>query len=481
MPAAGPASSIGPINARSAGRLIGGGHDERASGAAGARTGRPARGITRCGGSFCGPDAGCSWFGESEKPPLPGERVSALQLNRQLNVDPELAGTDVILPAPYVNDGWAQPGGNQTHAMYHLKASAAALQQIWSVDIGASADSDDNRLLAEPVVADNAVFAMDADSVVSAYDAANGSWLWRDDLTPDDEDDNLFGGGIAWSRQAGRLHSVRQGVRARRQERRSDMGSGGARRRCAPRLRSATAASSSSPSTTSWSSTRSMTGASCGPTPASKRRPACSAAPRPRSTAIIVVAAYTSGELLAFDVTDGRSLWTDSLAGGARGNAIATLTDIRGRPVIDRDYVIAIGNGGVMAAIDSHARRPRLGQRPRRHADALGRRRFHLRHDQRQRSDLPVPHGRAHQMDHRRCRSSRMRWRRRTGSIGPARCWPATACWSPDPAALRSRSRLMTAASSASRICRIPRICRRLSPTRRVYILSDDARLIALK
>jgi outer membrane protein assembly factor BamB len=65
-----------------------------------------------------------------------------------------------------------------------------------------------------------------------------------------------------------------------------------------------------------------------------------------------VIAAYTSGELLAFDVADGRSLWSESLAGGARGNAIATLTDIRGRPVIDRDFVVAIGNGGVMAAID---------------------------------------------------------------------------------------------------------------------------------
>ena len=117
--------------------------------------------------------AGCSWFGAGDKPPLPGDRVSALQLNRQLSVDPELAGTDVILSEPYANTDWAQAGGNQTHAMYHLKASSSALQQLWSVDIGASA-SDDNRLLAEPVVADGAVFAMDADSVVSAHDAATG-------------------------------------------------------------------------------------------------------------------------------------------------------------------------------------------------------------------------------------------------------------------------------------------------------------------
>ena len=32
----------------------------------------------------------------------------------------------------------------------------------------------------------------------------------------------------------------------------------------------------------------------------------------------VVVAAYTSGELLAFDVVNGNSLWTDSLAGRAR-------------------------------------------------------------------------------------------------------------------------------------------------------------------
>ena len=65
---------------------------------------------------------GCSWFGGDEKPPLPGDRVSALQLNRQLNVDPELAGTDVILSEPYPNKVWSQSGGNRTHAMQHPAA-----------------------------------------------------------------------------------------------------------------------------------------------------------------------------------------------------------------------------------------------------------------------------------------------------------------------------------------------------------------------
>lgn len=296
--------------------------------------------------------AGCSWFGESEKPPLPGDRVSALQINRQLAVDPDLAGTDVILPAPYVNTEWAQPGGNQTHAMYHLKASNSVLQQVWSVDIGAAAD-DENRLLAEPVVADGAVFAMDSDSVVSAYNAADGDQLWRADLTPDDEDDGLFGGGIAWAE--GRLIVSTPFAKVFALDAKTGEVAWEA---AAPApMRSAPAVSDGRVFVITidnqlvvyalddgrklWSNAgvEEAAGLLGGTTPAVDGN--------------LVIAAYTSGELLAFDVTDGRSLWTDSLAGGTRGNAVATLTDIRGRPVIDRDFVIAIGNGGVMSAIDA--------------------------------------------------------------------------------------------------------------------------------
>jgi outer membrane protein assembly factor BamB len=294
---------------------------------------------------------GCSWFGEGDKPPLPGDRVSALQLNRQLIVDPELAGTDVILPEPYANNEWAQSGGNQTHAMYHLKASSSAFQQVWSVDIGASA-SDDNRLLAEPVAADGAVFAMDADSVVSAHDAATGKQIWRQDLTPDDEDDGLFGGGMAWVDGGlvvstpfakvflldAKTGEVKWEAPAPAPMRAAPAVSDG--RIFVITIDNQLVVYALDDGRKLWSNAgvEEAAGLLGGTTPAVDGN--------------IVIAAYTSGELLAFDVTDGRSIWTDSLAGGARGNAIATLTDIRGRPVIDRDFVVAIGNGGVMSAID---------------------------------------------------------------------------------------------------------------------------------
>ena len=66
----------------------------------------------------------------------------------------------------------------------------------------------------------------------------------------------------------------------------------------------------------------------------------------------VVVAGFTSGEIVALKVETGRVLWGDNLAGVARGDAIATLADIRGMPVVDRDQLFAVSNSGTMAAFD---------------------------------------------------------------------------------------------------------------------------------
>ena len=52
--------------------------------------------------------------------------------------------------------------------------------------------------MAQPIVADGKLFAMDAGSTVSARDAGGGGETWRVDLTPDEERDGLFGGGLAY-------------------------------------------------------------------------------------------------------------------------------------------------------------------------------------------------------------------------------------------------------------------------------------------
>jgi outer membrane protein assembly factor BamB len=45
-------------------------------------------------------------------------------------------------------------------------------------------------------------------------------------------------------------------------------------------------------------------------------------------------------------------LWEESLSAARRTELISTLADIRGRPVIDRNRVIAMSHGGQMVSID---------------------------------------------------------------------------------------------------------------------------------
>jgi outer membrane protein assembly factor BamB len=288
---------------------------------------------------------------EPTKIPLPGERVSVLQLNKELNVDPSLGETPVRLPRPYENKEWPQSGGNQAHAMYHLSAGTGAFKQVWSANIGSSADSA-NRLLAEPVIADGKVFTLDSESLVRVFDAETGKMIWENDLTPDTDDDDLFGGGIAVyegkvfvTTPFAKLIALdeKDGKKAWEVDAPSPMRAPPAAsdgRIFTVTIDNQLVVYASDDGRRLWSNTgvEEAAGFLGGATPA--------------VLGDVVVAAYTSGDLLAFDVVTGRSLWSDNLAGRTGGNAVAALTDIRGRPVIDRDRVIAIGNGGVMAAID---------------------------------------------------------------------------------------------------------------------------------
>ena len=72
----------------------------------------------------------------------------------------------------------------------------------------------------------------------------------------------------------------------------------------------------------------------------------------------VVVAPFSSGELTALRVENGRTIWADILSvQGVRLGAIATFNDIDGNPVIDRGVVFAIGHGGRMVAIDERSGR----------------------------------------------------------------------------------------------------------------------------
>jgi outer membrane protein assembly factor BamB len=72
----------------------------------------------------------------------------------------------------------------------------------------------------------------------------------------------------------------------------------------------------------------------------------------PAGAGEVVIAPYTSGELFALRVENGRAAWTDSLASTRNVNAVSGLANIRGRPVIDHGRVFAVSHSGRLASID---------------------------------------------------------------------------------------------------------------------------------
>jgi outer membrane protein assembly factor BamB len=304
----------------------------------------------------------CDIF-DKKKTPLPGERISVMQDRREVEPDKDAASINVVLPAPAVNDSWPQSGGFANYSMQHL-AIGDSPQIIWTADVGAGSSSS-RILTTPPVVADGKVFAKDAESTVTAYNADTGQRIWSVTLTPEKaRDSDEFGGGLAY--YGGRLF-VTTGYAAVYSLDAADgkevwNSSVSAPVRGAPlvfgdrvfatsidnKLHALAAVDGSD--LWSFSGLQETSGYVGGNSPA--------------GSGDVIVAPFTSGELVSLRVENGRTVWNESLVGPRReARAFGNLADIRGRPVIDRGVVLAMGSAGTLAAIDLRSGQ-RLWERP---------------------------------------------------------------------------------------------------------------------
>ncbi len=290
------------------------------------------------------------WFGAKEDPPLPGKRIAILTNEQTVQPDATIANLRVRLPQPYVNDTWSQPGGNATHALYHL-----ALNEDVSVDWTASVgdgSSDDSQILAQPLVVGNVVYTMDSRSIVTAFDAGSGSRKWRVDLEIEEEDDGFFGGGIAYD--TGRIFVSTGFARVFA----LDASSGETLwvQTVPTPMRSAPTVSDGRVFVITVDNQLHTLSAENGQRlwthTGIQELAALLGSASPAVIGSTVIAPYSSGELFALLAENGRVLWSDLLAAIARVDPIADMGGIRGLPVIDRGLVLAASNAGRMIAID---------------------------------------------------------------------------------------------------------------------------------
>ncbi len=292
-------------------------------------------------------------IGEKDKPTLKGERISVLELQKSLEPDNPgaVAENQFIIPKAWHNEFWPQAGGYPNHSMQNLAFHNGAFKQAWSADIGEGSTSR-LPLVAQPVVVDGRIFTMDTDSTLSAFSTKNGKTLWRTNIRAEDEDDPVIGGGIAFSNAVLYVTNGYDELLAVNPENgeffwRATLP---APSRAAPTimdnrlyvttLDSRVLAMDPRDGSVLWE----YIGIG---EPAGLVGAASAAA-----NYDIVVPVFSSGEVTALRVENGSVAWSDNLSNLRAAGGLASLSDIKALPVIDKGIVIAMSFSGRIIAID---------------------------------------------------------------------------------------------------------------------------------
>jgi len=282
---------------------------------------------------------------------LTGERIPILTYEQTLKANPDLKNLQVQLPKPYVNKNWPQAGGNPRHLMQHL-ALGENPKKIWSVNIG-SPSNDRRSIVSMPVVLDGVIYAMDSMSKVTAYNADTGKKIWQKKFHQKGETKNIsYGGGIAAGPDALYITNGYGHVAA------LDKSTGKViwLTRLAIPLRGApTYADGRVFALTHDNQTYALDakdGKILWNEVGISENAGLVGAASPAVIGNTVISAYSSGELYAMRVENGRVLWTDTLNTQGRLTAMATLRDIDGEPVVYDGKVYAVSHSGRMVAID---------------------------------------------------------------------------------------------------------------------------------
>ncbi len=292
-------------------------------------------------------------FGNEDERILPGERIAVLTKTDDLvagspSLNPSPAR--VVLPRPVVNPSWPQEGGSASRAMGHLAASGPLLKQ-WQVNIGEGSSSE-RRLLARPIIGDGRVYVIDAESEISAFDFATGAQLWSIDSGSDLDEEETFGGGLAYDKgrvfaTTGFAYAIALDAASGEEIWRAELPGP---MRAAPTVNQGLVfvvtidnqvfALDENTGERLWSHVGVAEIASIlgGTSPAVAEG--------------VIILPYSSGEIYALRAASGRELWRENLGAVDRFDALSSIADIAGLPVISDNRVFVISHSGRMVALD---------------------------------------------------------------------------------------------------------------------------------
>jgi len=286
---------------------------------------------------------------DGKKLKISGERISVLDNQHGSYTVPTESDVSIDLQEPAENPNWQQSGGATTHDIGHSVLNQNP-KEVWSTDIGSGA-SGSYKLLSQPVIAEDKIFAMDSKGVVTAYRLSDGKELWERETEPKDADNSAIGGGISYDKSViyastgfGEVLALeaKSGKVIWRRSLKSPL-------RSAPTISdnrlfvisidNETFALDAKTSLILWqhrgiSESSTLMGSSS-----------------PAVDGDTVVVAYSSGELFGIRAQNGRVVWDEVLAMPRNIGALPAIADIKALPVIHDNRVYAISHGGRMVSL----------------------------------------------------------------------------------------------------------------------------------
>ncbi|MET0406912.1 MAG: PQQ-binding-like beta-propeller repeat protein [Hyphomicrobium sp.] len=279
--------------------------------------------------------------------PLPGRRIPIVETTESISSNLADANAPIVLPSPRTNDSWSQPGGDANNAPGNL-ALTGPLHQLWSASAG-TGSSKTGRVTASPIAFDGKIYTLDAAANVSAF-TASGSSVFTISTKPETTVGlGGYGGGLA--AENGRLYIANgYGVVAALDPQTGK--SIWSKNLDVPVRAAPTAAGDRLYVITIDGKFYCLSGIDGSELWTARGLPQSASLMTSTSPAVngdVVVVPYPSGDIMAFKLTDGSTVWTENLARTRQTSQIASMSDVA-RPAIDNGVVFAIGHAGRMVA-----------------------------------------------------------------------------------------------------------------------------------
>lgn len=279
-------------------------------------------------------------------------RITMVLGDESLQPDPDLVSEIVTLPAPReLSDGWPQAGSRASKAIGHISA-ANDLDVAWRANVGAGSDRK-SALTTPPVASTDTIFTIDSRQVIVATDAANGNRLWTKKLESGNRRDGTgIGSGIGLEGDRLIIASAFGFVAALEASNGNEIWRTDTE---APMTGSPTIKDGRifvSSNNNEVLALELDTGDLLWSDQAIAESARVLGSPSPAAVEEIVVAPYSSGEVIAYLAANGRRLWTEALASVGQFTPISSINDIGARPILGGGLVFAASQSGVFAAID---------------------------------------------------------------------------------------------------------------------------------